>query len=204
MDEGWQFTSDTDTEVVAHLIELAARGRSATRRWRAALPQLEGMFAFAVVSVEAPEPEIVVARNGPPLVLGLGDGEQFLASDPAALLSFTRDVVFLENGDMARLRAGGVELSTAAGAVVERSAGAAQLGPDPGREGRLQALHAQGDPRAAAGDPGHLRRPRGLRGAARRPRRLSSSPAPRLRGGRAHPPAGLRHLAGTPAWSASS
>jgi glucosamine--fructose-6-phosphate aminotransferase (isomerizing) len=119
MDEGWEFISDTDTEVVANLISSLHTGdlRAAVA---AALPELEGMFAFAAVSLTSPEPEIVVARHGPPLVLGLGEGEQFLASDPAALLSFTRDVVFLENGDLARLRVGGVELSTAAGAAVER------------------------------------------------------------------------------------
>ncbi len=119
LDEGWSFTSDTDTEVVANLISSLHEGdlRQAVQR---ALPQLEGMFAFAAVSVETPEPEIIVARHGPPLVLGLGEGEQFLASDPAALLSFTRDVVFLENGDMARLRVGGVELSTADGETIER------------------------------------------------------------------------------------
>jgi glucosamine--fructose-6-phosphate aminotransferase (isomerizing) len=121
MDEGWEFTSDTDTEVVANLISSLHEGdlRQAVAR---VLPQLEGMFAFAAVSVEAPEPEIVVARSGPPLVLGLGGGEQFLASDPAALLSFTRDVVFLENGDMARLWSDGVELSSAAGETIERPA----------------------------------------------------------------------------------
>jgi glucosamine--fructose-6-phosphate aminotransferase (isomerizing) len=119
MDEGWEFSSDTDTEVVANLISSLHEGdlRRAVAR---ALPQLEGMFAFAAVSVEAPEAEIVVARNGPPLVLGLGEGEQFLASDPAALLRFTRDVVFLENGDLARLRVGGVELTTATGETIDR------------------------------------------------------------------------------------
>ena len=115
MDEGWEFTSDTDTEVVANLISSLLEEGDLRQAVARALPELEGMFAFAVVSVESPEPEIVVARHGPPLVLGLGEGEQFLASDPAALLAFTRDVVFLENGDLARLRAGGVELSTAAG-----------------------------------------------------------------------------------------
>jgi glucosamine--fructose-6-phosphate aminotransferase (isomerizing) len=119
VDQGWEFVSDTDTEVVANLISSHLDGdlRQAVAR---TLVELEGMFAFAAVSVSAAEPEIVAARNGPPLVLGLGDDEQFLASDPAALLSFTRDVVFLENGDLARLRAGGVELSTATGTAVER------------------------------------------------------------------------------------
>ena len=117
--EGWEFSSDTDTEVVANLISSYLEGdlRQAVAR---ALAELEGMFAFAAVSVESAEPEIVVARQGPPLVLGLGQGEQFLASDPAALLSFTRDVIFLENGDLARLHSGGVELSSRDGAAVER------------------------------------------------------------------------------------
>ncbi len=117
---GWEFASDTDTEVVANLISshLAGDLRQAVAN---ALLELEGMFAFAAVSVESPEPEIVAARQGPPLVLGIGEGEQFLASDPAALLRFTRDVVFLENGDLARLRIGGIELSDRSGGAVSRS-----------------------------------------------------------------------------------
>src|SRR5436305_7075360 len=78
------------------------------------------MYAFADVSTENEGQEIVAARQGPPLVIGLAQGEQFLASDPAALIVHTKDVVFLENGDIARLRPEGVEILDRAGEKVER------------------------------------------------------------------------------------
>ena len=116
---GWTFTSDTDTEVVANLISSYLDGdlRAAVAR---AVKELEGMYAFAVVSVETEGQEIVAARQGPPLVIGLCEGEQFLASDPAALLAYTKDVIFLENGDIARLTSAGVEMWDRAGKPVER------------------------------------------------------------------------------------
>ena len=117
--EGWTFTSDTDTEVVANLISSYLDGdlRAAVTR---AVQELEGLYAFAVVSVETTGQEIVAARQGPPLVIGLAEGEQFLASDPAALLAYTKDVVFLENGDIARLIPAGIEIRDRAGKPVER------------------------------------------------------------------------------------
>ena len=117
--EGWTFTSDTDTEVVANLISSYLDGdlRAAVAR---AVKELEGMYAFAVVTVETDGQEIVAARQGPPLVIGLAEGEQFLASDPAALLAYTKDVVFLENGDLGRLTPAGVEIQDRAGKPVER------------------------------------------------------------------------------------
>jgi glucosamine--fructose-6-phosphate aminotransferase (isomerizing) len=119
MAEGWTFNSDTDTEVVANLISSYLNGdlRAAVAK---AVAELEGMFAFAVVTVENGGQEIVAARQGPPLVVGLAQGEQFLASDPAALLAHTKDVLFLENGDIARLRPEGVEVRDRAGKPVER------------------------------------------------------------------------------------
>ena len=123
-DTGWGFTSDTDTEVIANLISSYLDGeggvdlRAAVTR---ACRELVGMYAFAAVAREAPEQEIVVARHGPPLLLGLGDGEQFLASDPAALLAYTRRVVFLENGDIARLTPCGHEVTDLDGNGVERA-----------------------------------------------------------------------------------
>ena len=118
--EGWTFTSDTDTEVVANLISSYLDGdlRAAVAR---ATRELEGMYAFAAVTVESDGQEIVAARQGPPLVIGLGEGEQFLASDPAALLAHTKDVIFLENGDLARLAPGGVEVWDREGHLVERA-----------------------------------------------------------------------------------
>ncbi len=117
--EGWTFTSDTDTEVVANLISSYLDGdlRAAVAK---AVKELEGMYAFAVVSVETEGQEIVAARQGPPLVIGLAEGEQFLASDPAALLAYTKDVIFLENGDIGRLTPAGVEIQDRAGKPVER------------------------------------------------------------------------------------
>jgi glucosamine--fructose-6-phosphate aminotransferase (isomerizing) len=119
--EGWSFVSDTDTEVVANLISsyLDAGLKEAVSR---ATAELEGMYAFAAVSTASEGGEIVVSRQGPPLVIGLGEGEQFLASDPAALLAHTRDVIFLENGDVARLTPQAVEIWDAAGEPVERPA----------------------------------------------------------------------------------
>jgi glucosamine--fructose-6-phosphate aminotransferase (isomerizing) len=78
------------------------------------------MYAFAVVSVETEGQEIVAARQGPPLVIGLAKEEQFLASDPAALLAYTKDVIFLENGDIARLTPAGVEMWDRAGKPIQR------------------------------------------------------------------------------------
>jgi glucosamine--fructose-6-phosphate aminotransferase (isomerizing) len=117
--EGWKFTSDTDTEVVANLISSYLNGdlRAAVAR---AVSELEGMYAFAVVTTETHGQEIVAARQGPPLVVGLSEGEQFLASDPAALLVYTKDVIFLENGDLARLTPAGIEIQDRAGRPVER------------------------------------------------------------------------------------
>ncbi|HEY0554237.1 MAG TPA: glutamine--fructose-6-phosphate transaminase (isomerizing) [Thermoanaerobaculia bacterium] len=117
--EGWTFKSDTDTEVVANLISSYLDGdlRAAVSR---AVKELEGMYAFAVVSIETEGQEIVAARQGPPLVVGLAQGEQFLASDPAALLAYTKDVMFLENGDIARLTPAGIEIQDRAGQPVQR------------------------------------------------------------------------------------
>jgi len=119
IDQGWRFTSDTDTEVIANLISsfLDHDLRAATAK---AVQKLEGMYAFAAVSTMSAVPEIVVARRGPPLVLGIGEGENFLASDPAALLTHTRDVVFLESGDLARVTPETIEIWDAAGNEVNR------------------------------------------------------------------------------------
>jgi glucosamine--fructose-6-phosphate aminotransferase (isomerizing) len=119
--EGWTFTSDTDTEVVANLISSYLDGTGDLRAAVAkAISELEGMYAFAVVSTETNGQEIVAARQGPPLVIGLAKEEQFLASDPAALLAYTKDVIFLENGDLARLTPAGVEIQDRKGNCVER------------------------------------------------------------------------------------
>ncbi|MEM6456000.1 MAG: glutamine--fructose-6-phosphate transaminase (isomerizing) [Acidobacteriota bacterium] len=128
---GWTFGSDTDTEVIVnriahHLGDDA--GRSSDEKRTPLLDavlrtvgELDGMYAVACVDRDSAAPEIVAARQGPPLLIGLGDGEIFLASDAAAVLAHTRRVIFLENGDVAHLRAdGSVTLYDAEGASIER------------------------------------------------------------------------------------
>ncbi|MFI1253425.1 glutamine--fructose-6-phosphate transaminase (isomerizing) [Streptomyces netropsis] len=101
--EGFVFVSDTDTEVLAHLI---ARSEAATleEKVREAVKYIEGTYGIAVLHADFPD-RIVVARNGSPVVLGIGEKEMFVSSDVAALVSHTRQVVTLDDGEMATLRA---------------------------------------------------------------------------------------------------
>ena len=117
--EGWEFRTDTDTEVIANLVSSRLDG-NLFEAVRQAVSELVGMYAFAAVSAGSEDQEIVVARQGPPLLLGIGEGENFLASDPAALLTYTRRVVFLENGDIARLTLDGHQIFDVDGNPVER------------------------------------------------------------------------------------
>src|SRR5215212_9643644 len=119
--EGWTFTSDTDTEVIANLISSHLDHEPDLRHAVArACRELEGMYAFAAVTTESEDQEIVAARQGPPLVIGLCEGEQFLASDPSALLVHTKDVIFLENGDLALLKQSGIEIWDRQGNKMDR------------------------------------------------------------------------------------
>ncbi len=104
LDKGHLFVSETDTEVLAHLIE-DCYSTDLTEAVTKALHQVRGAFGIAVMSSEDPE-QIVVARRGSPLVLGLRNGEIFAASDVAALVSHTRNVVYLQDNDIAVLRRG--------------------------------------------------------------------------------------------------
>ncbi|CAN5925703.1 glutamine--fructose-6-phosphate transaminase (isomerizing) [soil metagenome] len=112
---GVKFQSDTDTEIVAHLVDEALRG-GATRlddAVRSALKHLRGAYAIAVVSGDAPD-EIVVAKFESPLVLGGSEGESFAASDIPAILAHTRDIVLLQDGEMAVLTKGAMAITTIA------------------------------------------------------------------------------------------
>jgi len=102
---GHHLTTDTDTETLAHLIEDAA-GDSLEARVIAALDHVEGTYGLAVVSADDPG-KIVVARRGSPVLLGIGDGELFVASDASAILEYTRSVVYLDDGDIAVLTPAG-------------------------------------------------------------------------------------------------
>jgi glucosamine--fructose-6-phosphate aminotransferase (isomerizing) len=118
--QGHTFVTETDTEIVAHLVEreMAASGplEAAVRR---ALVHLRGMYALVLLSADDPD-KLVAARNGPPLVVGLGDGECFIASDIPAILNHTRDVVFLADGEMVVATRSSVEFSTFDGTPLVR------------------------------------------------------------------------------------
>ncbi|MEV4869637.1 glutamine--fructose-6-phosphate transaminase (isomerizing) [Streptomyces syringium] len=101
--EGFVFLSDTDTEVLAHLIARSEAG-TLEEKVREAVKHIEGTYGIAVLHADFPD-RIVVARNGSPVVLGIGEKEMFVSSDVAALVSHTRQVVTLDDGEMATLRA---------------------------------------------------------------------------------------------------
>jgi glucosamine--fructose-6-phosphate aminotransferase (isomerizing) len=119
-EEGHRFRSGTDTEVIAHLIE-RCRADGLPEAVARAARDLRGAYAFACIADDAPD-RLVAARCGSaPLVIGLGDGEVFLASDIPALLGATREMVILEEGELAVLTPAGVTLRTLDGAAVQRT-----------------------------------------------------------------------------------
>jgi len=121
MSEGVEFQSQTDTEVIVHLVHKALEsGASLFEAVRQTIGQLEGAYAIAVVDTEH-EDEVVVAREGSPLVLGVGIGETFAGSDTLALRQVTDTFVYLEDGDLAVLRPSGFDIFNAQGESIERS-----------------------------------------------------------------------------------
>src|SRR5881296_206843 len=146
--EGYRFESATDTEVMAHLVARTLKvGRGLEEAVRAAIKEVRGSYAIAVLCEVEPQ-TIIAARSGCPLVVGMSEHGAFAASDVTAILAHTRDVVFLEDDELAVLSTNALVVKDARG--------------DPDRVGRgrrgkrrLPALHAEGDPRTAADDPGH-------------------------------------------------
>jgi glucosamine--fructose-6-phosphate aminotransferase (isomerizing) len=117
---GYRFASQTDSEVIAHLIHLHTRtGITLFEAVRAAVRELRGAYAIAVIAEDDRE-RMVVARMGAPLLLGLGENENFAASDTSALLQVTQKVIFLEEGDCAEVTLEGVKIMNARGEVIER------------------------------------------------------------------------------------
>jgi glutamine---fructose-6-phosphate transaminase (isomerizing) len=119
--DGHTFKSETDTEVLAHLVEHHLRGtQRLDQAVKAALREVTGSYAVGVVSKDAPDRLIAAKHGAGSVVIGLGRGEMFVASDIPAILSHTRDVVILEDNDVAVVTAHGVELSTLDGDPVQR------------------------------------------------------------------------------------
>jgi len=117
--EGHKFVTETDTEVIAHLVEKYADGVPLEEATRKAVRQLKGVYALAIVSTKDPN-KIVAARWGPPAVIGLGQDEYFIASDIPAILYHTRDVFFLADGDLAVITPQGVRLLDFDGRAIQR------------------------------------------------------------------------------------
>jgi glucosamine--fructose-6-phosphate aminotransferase (isomerizing) len=118
--QGHRFVTETDTEIVAHLVEREMKDDGLENAVRRALLLMRGLFALVLISADDPE-KIVAVRNGPPIVVGLGDGEFFVASDIPAILSHTRDVVFLGDEEMAVISRTGVSFTDFFGRPVSKA-----------------------------------------------------------------------------------
>src|SRR6202049_2885473 len=118
--QGHKFVTETDTEIVAHLVEREMKGDGLESAVRRSLLLMRGLFALVLISADDPE-KIVAVRNGPPIVVGLGDGEFFVASDIPAILSHTRDVVFLGDEEMAVITRTGVSFTDFFGRPVSKA-----------------------------------------------------------------------------------
>ena len=120
--KGHKFASETDTEIFAHLISdaMILGGNDLSQAVRDTLKQVKGTYAMAVVSEKRPN-EIVAAKNASPLVIGYGQGEAFLASDVPAILEHTREVSYLEEGELAHLGPEGIRIENALGETVTRA-----------------------------------------------------------------------------------
>ena len=136
--KGYAFTSDTDTEVIAHRIHfnLQAAG-DFIGAVRMTVAELEGAYALAVMSTNHPE-QLVIARQGAPAVVGIGIGENFVASDVAALLPVTRNFMFLDEGDVALVERHQVTIWDEKGSVVERPLRESELDADAAERGEFR------------------------------------------------------------------
>ena len=150
---GYQFASETDTEVIAHRVHMHLEsGKNLFGAVQAAVRELHGAYALAVVSEKDPD-TIVLARAGCPVVVGLGVDENFVASDVSALLPVTRRFMFLEEGDVAAIHRKSVEVIDAAGQPASRPVRDSELSADAAERGdyphyMLKEIHEQ--PRAVA------------------------------------------------------
>jgi glucosamine--fructose-6-phosphate aminotransferase (isomerizing) len=119
--KGHRFVTETDTEVVAHLVEQEWKDDGLEGAVMRAMQRLRDLFAIVMISADDPE-KIVAVRNGPPVVVGLGDGEWFVASDIPAILQHTRDVAFLDDEEMVVVTRAGAKFTDLAGNVIDKKA----------------------------------------------------------------------------------
>jgi len=145
---GYEFTSETDTEVIAHLIEsLVKQGNDLLQAVVAATARLHGAYAIAVLSKDEPD-RLIGARRGSPLVVGVGIGEHFLGSDVQALLRVTNRFIYLQEGDIVEIRRDGYRVFDAQGAAVQREERVTDLSADAVERGEyrhymLKEIHEQ-------------------------------------------------------------
>ena len=133
--KGFKFTSDTDTEVIAHqIVFYLDQGNSLFQSVDKALKDLKGAYALGVIDKEAPD-TLIAARHGSPLVIGVGENENFIASDVQALLKETHDFIFLENGDIAQITQDAINVFDSTGAAVERATKTSKLSADAAEKG---------------------------------------------------------------------
>lgn len=118
--EGHKFASQTDTEVIVHLIEKFFKNGSLEEAVRKALPKLEGSFAIGVISSKEPD-KLIGARLGSPLIVGVGEGENFLASDAPAILDATKDIIFLGENEIAVLTKNSCKVTDFNGKVIKKT-----------------------------------------------------------------------------------
>ncbi|GAB5603941.1 glutamine--fructose-6-phosphate transaminase (isomerizing) [Sideroxyarcus sp. TK5] len=135
--QGYEFTSDTDTEVIAHLIHSHYAQGSLLVATQMALTQLVGAYAIGVIAADNPH-LMVAARKGSPLLLGVGEGEHFVGSDMSALLQVTRNVVYLEEGDVVEIKADSFRIFDMAGVRVQRQMHVSELDNDSVELGKYQ------------------------------------------------------------------
>ena len=135
--QGYEFTSDTDTEVIAHLIHSHYAQGSLLVATQMALSQLVGAYAIGVIAADNPH-QLIAARKGSPLLLGVGDGEFFIGSDMSALLQVTRNVVYLEEGDVVEMNLAGYRIFDTQGNVVQRLVQVSELDNDSVELGEYQ------------------------------------------------------------------
>ncbi|WP_047338191.1 glutamine--fructose-6-phosphate transaminase (isomerizing) [Pseudomonas protegens] len=145
---GYEFTSDTDTEVIAHLLNHKLKDLGdLTKALKATVKELHGAYGLAVISASQPD-RLVAARSGSPLVIGLGLGENFLASDQLALRQVTDRFMYLEEGDIAEIRRDSVQIWDINGKAVEREAVQYRDGAEAAEKGEfrhfmLKEIHEQ-------------------------------------------------------------